>query len=112
MKSLLLTLSVCASSALAWSCAWVNNNKVEQRSLCEYNDNARTCFCVKNTQTLSVFVSGNGNVKLFSTTDCTGNYATVGNGKTQDNTQWVNSISVGKAGISSSGPNGCPDYFK
>ncbi|KAF9318244.1 hypothetical protein BG000_000196 [Podila horticola] len=111
MKSLLLMLAVCASGALAESCAWVVNSNIDQRSLCQYNDNARTCFCVTNTQTISIFASGIGNVKLFSTADCTGNYATLGNGKTQENAQWVNSISVGKAGISSSGPNGCPNYY-
>ncbi|KAF9912379.1 hypothetical protein EC991_011071 [Linnemannia zychae] len=49
-------------------------------------------------------------VKLFSTTDCTGNYATVKDDVY--NAQWVNSISYGKSGIPSEGPNGCANLWK
>ena len=70
----------------------------------------RWCFCLSNTQTASIQGINGGTIKLFSGSDCTGNFATLGSNKKASNAQWVNSISFGVSG-SSRGPNGCPDYF-
>ncbi|KAG0009308.1 hypothetical protein BGZ82_004104, partial [Podila clonocystis] len=60
----------------------------------------RICFCLSKTQTAIINGQLGGDVKLFSTSDCTGNYAN--GGKITNNAQWVNSVSFGKSGISSS----------
>ncbi|KAF9213581.1 hypothetical protein CPC16_006158 [Podila verticillata] len=60
----------------------------------------RWCYCLSKTQTSKIDGRSAGDVKLFSTTDCTGNYAT-GTGKVTSNAQWVNSVSFGKGGIPS-----------
>ena len=71
----------------------------------------RSCFCLKNTQTAKIKNVDVGDVKLFSTNDCTGNYATIAKGSTQANTQWVNSFSFGDSGKPSvvADPH-CPKY--
>ncbi|KAK5797252.1 hypothetical protein F5H01DRAFT_123894 [Linnemannia elongata] len=71
----------------------------------------RTCICLKNTQSAKIYNKDGGDVKLFSTSDCTGNFSPLVVGKTQSNAQWVNSLSIGKSGIPSSGPLTCPNYF-
>ncbi|KAG0071450.1 hypothetical protein BGZ89_010576, partial [Linnemannia elongata] len=72
----------------------------------------RICYCVKNTRTNVFETWPDVNVRLFSTSDCTGNFQAMGEGyDTVGNAQWVNSVSVGEAGISSSGPDGCPKYY-
>ncbi|KAG0037267.1 hypothetical protein BGZ82_002867 [Podila clonocystis] len=58
----------------------------------------RVCFCLKNTQTNKIKNEDNGDVKLFSTSDCNGNFVQLGKGKTQSNSQWVNSVSFGDSG--------------
>ncbi|KAG0084361.1 hypothetical protein BGZ93_001272 [Podila epicladia] len=59
----------------------------------------RTCFCISQTQTYLIDGDRGGDVKLFASSDCTGNYAS-GTKETR-NAQWVNSISMGKSGIPS-----------
>ncbi|KAG0012819.1 hypothetical protein BGZ81_001358, partial [Podila clonocystis] len=63
--------------------------------------------CYRLSQTLTPTINGDiaGDVKLFSTSDCTGNYAN-GSGKTTNNAQWVNSVSFGKSGIPSNWSGG------
>ncbi|KAF9189310.1 hypothetical protein BGZ51_009704 [Haplosporangium sp. Z 767] len=70
----------------------------------------RWCYCLKNTQTATIKGINGGDIKLFSKSDCTGNYSTLkGMGKIS-NAQWVNSISFGVSG-SSTGPYSCPNFF-
>ncbi|KAG0217303.1 hypothetical protein BGX33_010949 [Mortierella sp. NVP41] len=71
----------------------------------------RACYCLKNTQTAKIYNRDGGDVKLFSTTDCTGNFSKLSEGKTQSNAQWVNSMSFGASGIPSRDPASCPNYF-
>ncbi|KAF9923952.1 hypothetical protein FBU30_006001, partial [Linnemannia zychae] len=63
-------------------------------------DGARYCYCLTKTQTARLYAKGEYNVKLFSTSNCSGNYAD-GSNKITENAQWVNSISFGAAGIPS-----------
>lgn len=75
------------------------------------NDNQRTCYCLTNTQTASIRDINGGSIRVFSKSDCTGNYGTTTNGVV-DNAQWVNSISFGKGGISSQdSPWGCANFY-
>ncbi|KAG0046175.1 hypothetical protein BGZ83_008633 [Gryganskiella cystojenkinii] len=110
VKSLLL-VALCASFAVAqWAEVTVYNNAGRSNDLtCLWQN--RYCFCVSNTQTNRILNKNGGTVKIFSSTDCTGNYDTLALGKTLSNAQWVNSISIGKAGIASQGPDGCYNYF-
>ncbi|KAF9921395.1 hypothetical protein FBU30_008615 [Linnemannia zychae] len=87
------------------------NNAGRSEIIALFDDNARVCICIKNTQTAKIYNRDGGNVKLFSTSDCTGNYVTLGIVDYQYNAQWVNSFSMGKAGIPSTGPKSCPNYF-
>ncbi|KAF9923932.1 hypothetical protein FBU30_006002 [Linnemannia zychae] len=98
LKSLAL-LATLASSAFASFATLFNNDGTEFRFL-NVPDGKRYCFCLKDTQTGRIDGTYGGDVKLFSTADCSGNYAN-GSGKATDNAQWVNSISVGASGISS-----------
>ncbi|KAF9173735.1 hypothetical protein BGX21_005085 [Mortierella sp. AD011] len=109
---LLLSLAVCSGVVLAeYRINIFNNNKSKQRSI-TFPDGARFCICVKNTQTGFVQGVNGGDIKLFSSTDCTGNFAAIGTNGYAKNAQWVNSISFGQPGIPSSGPfDECPDYY-
>lgn len=68
----------------------------------------RVCHCVKNVNTHKVYPWHEGVTKLFSTTDCTGNYQTITG--MVENAEWVNSVSFGPSGISQ-GPWGCPSDY-
>ncbi|KAI8059142.1 hypothetical protein BC940DRAFT_314338 [Gongronella butleri] len=70
----------------------------------------RKCVCVKNFKTAVVENDSGGVVRMFSTSDCTGNYATLGYKQDQINAYWVNSVSFGPSGTSV-GPSGCPSRF-
>ncbi|KAF9560862.1 hypothetical protein EC968_005979 [Mortierella alpina] len=61
----------------------------------------RLCFCLRTTQTSKIKNEDCGDVKLFSTSDCEGNFVQLGRGKTQSNTEWVNSVSFGDSGKAS-----------
>lgn len=97
-KSLVL-LATLAASALAAPFALISNNDGSKSKFLDVPDGKRYCFCLTSTQTARIDGTYGGDVKLFSTSDCTGNYA---NGRTvTNNAQWVNSISLGASGISS-----------
>ncbi|KAF9542723.1 hypothetical protein EC957_001704 [Mortierella hygrophila] len=71
----------------------------------------RTCLCIKNIQSAKIRNVDVGDAKLFSTTDCTGNYSKLGKGNTQSNAQWVNSFSFGDSGKPSQVADAsCPKY--
>ncbi|KAF8952610.1 hypothetical protein CPC16_006908 [Podila verticillata] len=114
-KVLFLLLALCASVALAASPFFAdirNNDGSKVFRFKVYGDNNRGCWCVKNTQTGSITGVNGGNIKLFSTSDCTGNYQTLGSNSKASNTQWVNSFSMGASGVSSSDPQGyCPNWY-
>jgi hypothetical protein len=61
----------------------------------------RKCLCLQGTTTSQIGQStGSGSVKVFSTTDCTGNYEVIPENSYINNAQWVNSISYGPGGSS------------
>lgn len=97
-KSLAL-LATLAAGALAAPFVMIVNNDGSKWKFLDVPDGKRYCFCLKDTQTARIRGENGGDVKLFSTSDCTGNYAN-GN-KVTDNAQWVNSVSLGASGISS-----------
>ncbi|KAG0288897.1 hypothetical protein BGZ97_006640 [Linnemannia gamsii] len=75
----------------------------------------RTCFCLVNTQTASIKGQNGGDIKLFSSDNCNGNYQSLGPNDTAYNAQWVNSASWGKSGIPSTDGyldgQRCPNVF-
>lgn len=112
----LLLSALCAQAVLAVTCVEVRDNTgLKAARLCAATDkngpSARVCYCVKNTQTGSISTYKGNNARFFSSSDCTGNFQAVKDASWIENTQWVNSISVGKAGISSSGPDGCSKLY-
>ncbi|KAF9154351.1 hypothetical protein BG015_001194 [Linnemannia schmuckeri] len=113
VKSLVL-FALCAAVAVAnpvvYTRADVFNNSGKKYTLSVDKDN-RSCICLKNTQTAKIFNRDAADMKLFSTSDCTGNYSQLERGATRNNAQWVNSVSMGKSGVPSIGPYECPNYF-
>ncbi|KAG0309747.1 hypothetical protein BGZ97_012984 [Linnemannia gamsii] len=114
MVKTLALLALCATVAVANPIVLVKadliNNSGKTYQLQVDTDN-RSCICLKNTQTAKILNRDAADMKLFSTSDCTGNFSQLGKGKTQINAQWVNSVSMGKSGVPSIGPYGCPNYF-
>ncbi|KAG0037478.1 hypothetical protein BGZ82_002433 [Podila clonocystis] len=60
-------------------------------------------------QTARIMNYSGSDVKLFSSSDCTGNYDKVADNAY--NAQWVNSMSYGRSGISSESPDGCGNLW-
>ncbi|KAG9063434.1 hypothetical protein KI688_004317 [Linnemannia hyalina] len=114
MVKLLILFALCAAVAVAnpvvYTRADIINNSGKTHQLLVDKDN-RSCLCLKNTQTAKIINRDGADMKLFSTSDCTGNYSQLGKGKTQNNAQWINSVSMGRSGVPSIGPYGCPNYF-
>jgi len=107
---LILVSALCAQIALASYSVELKNNAGKTVYIFS-NDNQRTCYCLTNTQTASIRDANGGDIKVFSTSDCTGNYGTPSNGIV-NNAQWVNSISFGKGGIpSQNSPWGCANFY-
>ncbi|KAF9178346.1 hypothetical protein BGZ51_004753 [Haplosporangium sp. Z 767] len=106
MHKLLLLLGLCTIGAFAqtWSFSCTNNRGTTVNNPVI---GKRVCICLKTSQTAKLKNTNGGDMKLFSTTDCTGNYVQLAKGKTQNNAQWVNSASVGQSGIPSAGPFNC-----
>ncbi|KAF9921323.1 hypothetical protein FBU30_008690 [Linnemannia zychae] len=76
------------------------NNDGSKSPGIEISNSQRVCVCFRDTQTTQIDGTLGGDVKLFSTADSTGNYAS-GSEKVTCNTQWVNSVSFGASGIPS-----------
>ncbi|KAF9105259.1 hypothetical protein BGX27_009709 [Mortierella sp. AM989] len=111
-KTIVLLLALCATGALAQGQYHVDVTNSASRTITFYEyAGYRACYCLKNTQTAKIYNRDGGDVKLFSTNDCTGSYSNLGTGKTQSNAEWVNSMSLGKSGIPSRDPSSCPNYF-
>lgn len=110
-KSLVL-LALLATSALAQGDYHMDvyNSKGQRLRFYDYKGH-RSCFCLKNTQTTKIHNVDVGDAKLFSTNDCTGNFASLAKGKTRTNTEWVNSFSFGDSGRPSQvADKTCPKY--
>lgn len=109
VKSLFLLTAFLTSSAFANYYVAIWNNARKSTELMVTRDR-RSCVCLKNTQTFRIMNFSHSDVKVFSSTDCTGNYDIV----TTDiyNAQWVNSMSFGRSGIPSEGPDSCPNYLE
>ncbi|KAG0232233.1 hypothetical protein BGW42_008287, partial [Actinomortierella wolfii] len=112
MYKSILALAFLVSSAFAVGDYHIDvfNNAGQRQRFYEFKG-YRTCLCIKNVQTAKIRNVDVGDVKLFSTTDCTGNYSKLGKGKTQGNTYWVYSVSFGDSGKPSvvADPT-CPKY--
>jgi len=105
-KSTIVLLALCTASAFAttWHIQlWNNAGKTANIPI----DGQRFCVCLETTQTAKIKNTDGGVVKLFTTNDCTGNFAVLAAGATRTNAQWVNSASVGIDGIPSTGPTQC-----
>lgn len=110
----LFSAVVLAGTALAGApyAVIIKNNAGQEEILGENGDSTRVCWCLKNTQTASITGDNGGLIRAFSSSDCTGNYDTIGSNSGINNAQWVNSISFGASGVASTGPGGyCPNYF-
>ncbi|KAG0371093.1 hypothetical protein BGX24_001838 [Mortierella sp. AD032] len=112
VKSIFLLTTLFTSFAFAadlyYVAIWNNAGRSDEIAVLKTQ---RRCVCLKNTQTARILNYLGGDVKLFSKSDCTGNYATLAEDDSQYNAQWVNSVSFGKSGIPSYGPDGCPNRF-
>ncbi|KAK3830139.1 MAG: hypothetical protein JOS17DRAFT_791374 [Linnemannia elongata] len=108
--SLFLLTAFLKSFAFANYYVAILNNAHKSTELMVTRDR-RTCVCLKSTQTARILNYLGGDVKLFSKSGCTGKYATLDADASQYNAQWVNSVSFGKSGIPSYGPEGCPNRF-
>ncbi|KAI9235055.1 MAG: hypothetical protein BYD32DRAFT_463787 [Podila humilis] len=104
-----LFLSALSASALATFGVTVINDNGSGYTLYA-QDHQRLCYCLKNTQSASIRGFNGGTIKLFSTADCTGKFATLGSNDEVGSAKWVNSVSFGRSDIPSRDPPGCPDY--
>ncbi|KAG0344450.1 hypothetical protein BG004_004471 [Podila humilis] len=110
-KSIVL-LVLLASTALAQITYHMDVYNAKNKKITFYAwKGDRTCLCLKNTQTTKIGNVDVGDAKIFSSKDCTGNYVTIAKGKVRANTQWVNSMSFGAAGVPSRlADKRCPKY--
>ncbi|KAF9301501.1 hypothetical protein BGZ74_006638 [Mortierella antarctica] len=114
MHKTLILLSALCTSALAAAPYHVDirNNSGSKKFRFTMYTEERSCWCVKNVQTGSITGVNGGKIKLFSTTDCSGNYQTLEGNSKVSNTQWVNSFSYGVANVpSQERPGYCPDWY-
>ncbi|KAG0347927.1 hypothetical protein BG005_011828 [Podila minutissima] len=113
-KFLVLLLALCASVALAASPYFVEirNSNGSDRFRFNIVYEIRECICLNNTQTGSIVGDNGGTIKLYSTSDCTGKYKTIGNNGKEFGAQWVKSFSFGALVKHTSGPDDyCPNWY-
>ncbi|KAF9162435.1 hypothetical protein BGX20_001725 [Mortierella sp. AD010] len=106
-KSIVLLLVFCTIGAFAQSWSFKVTNNAGKSATLPIVGYKRFCVCLETTQTATIKNTNGGVMKLFSTDDCTGNYAVLSKRSTRSNAQWVNSVSVGVDGIPSFGPTQC-----
>ncbi|KAF9164813.1 hypothetical protein DFQ26_000993 [Actinomortierella ambigua] len=107
--TLLFLLGLC-STAFAVKCVTVTNNAGNQsKKLCVV-DQDRQCFCLSKTQTNTIKGVNGGDIKLFWSNDCKGNYKAIGPNEQISGAQWVNSVSFGASG-SSYYDGFCPNWY-
>ncbi|KAK3841518.1 MAG: hypothetical protein J3R72DRAFT_475467 [Linnemannia gamsii] len=96
LKLIVLLVALCASVVFADShVVYLENNSGGRTSIeVPYYGGERWCYCLSQTQTNKIDGRSANDVKLFSSSDCTGNYAS-GTAKITYNAQWVNSVSFG-----------------
>ncbi|KAF9935476.1 hypothetical protein BGZ75_010230 [Mortierella antarctica] len=111
VKAILLLTTLFTSAALATDYYYVAifNNAGKSEEL-QVPRTKRYCVCLRNTQTARIKNFSGSDVKIFSSSDCTGKYSQVADNAY--NAQWANSMSYGRSGISSQGPDGCPNYWE
>ncbi|KAG0079589.1 hypothetical protein BGZ92_000967, partial [Podila epicladia] len=105
MKVILLLSTLCIAQvavAQTWYSIHLYNNDGSKDTTLDFQDD-RVCYCLSETQTAKIDGTKGGDVKLFSSDDCTGKYSN-GSDKMTTNAQWVNSVSFGRSGIPSLGP--------
>ncbi|KAF9096609.1 hypothetical protein BGX29_008517 [Mortierella sp. GBA35] len=111
-KTLVLLLALSSSAFASYYADIRNNDGSKAFRFTVVAPSSRACWCVRNTQTGSIKGVNGGNIKLFSSSDCTGNYQTIESNGIAKNTQWVNSFSMGASGVPSDGPDGhCPNWY-
>ncbi|KAF9919114.1 hypothetical protein FBU30_011168 [Linnemannia zychae] len=107
-KNILLLSGLLTIGALAQTWSFdISNNAGQRASTGPISGYKRFCLCLKTSQTAQIHNTNGGVMKLFSTDDCTGNFAVLSLGSTRSNAQWVNSASVGIDGVPSFGPTQC-----
>ena len=110
---LILSAALCASivSGAAYNVI-VANDAGKTSDLYIDGASSRTCFCLTKTQTATITGQNGGDIRAFSSADCTGNFETIDSSSRLTNAQWVNSISFGASGVASVGPdNFCPNWM-
>ncbi|KAG0309746.1 hypothetical protein BGZ97_012983 [Linnemannia gamsii] len=109
LKSVLM-LALCAVISVAQAGEIHLWNSAGKR-ISLFDQPGRNCFCLENTKAVKMYNKDGINVKLFSTSDCTGNYAAFPQGRTLNNVHGINSVYIGQLGFPPSGPLTCPNYF-
>ncbi|KAF9132184.1 hypothetical protein KI688_011849 [Linnemannia hyalina] len=106
----LLSAVACASVALAEYKLQICDNTCKRVHTFKTPNNIRPCICLASTQTGTIGGIGGGDIKLFQSIDCTGNFQKIGPNAGISNAQWVNSVSFGPSGSSRS-PGTCPNWY-
>ncbi|KAF8952609.1 hypothetical protein BGZ52_005065, partial [Haplosporangium bisporale] len=110
----LVMLSALYAGALAGSPYFVDIKKNAGTEDFRFNIvyEIRDCICLNNTQAGSITGVNGGLIKLFSSSDCSGKYKTLGSNSQASNAHWVNSFSFGASGVPTSGPDDyCPNWY-
>ncbi|KAG9071358.1 hypothetical protein KI688_005569 [Linnemannia hyalina] len=111
-KSLIALFVLCTLNGALAAGDWqfqITNNAGKVYTIPAYGK--RECICLETSQTNKIKNTNGGVMKLFSTHDCTGNFAVLNKGSMRSNAQWVNSASIGKDGFPSTGPNHCDPVY-
>ncbi|KAG0021995.1 hypothetical protein BGZ82_011138, partial [Podila clonocystis] len=98
--------ALCASAIAADHFVDILNNDGSKYYRFKTYGEERGCFCIKNTQTGSITGVNGGVIRLFPTSDCTGNHQVLGTNSKAYNAQWVNSFSFGPWGYYIPGSSG------
>ncbi|KAF9090360.1 hypothetical protein BGX27_002284, partial [Mortierella sp. AM989] len=91
VKATVLMLTFCVSVAFAgpfFHRVNIQNNAGTKLYQFRALSSERLCECVKNTQTGSIQGLAGGDIKLFQSSDCTGNFQKLGSNSKLVNTQW------------------------
>ncbi|KAG0221689.1 hypothetical protein BGW42_007356, partial [Actinomortierella wolfii] len=107
----ILLLLALISTAFAYKCAIISNNDGKKSEKLCVHDADRQCFCVANVQTYKIKGVNGGDIKLFWSRDCTGNFKKLDSNSETVKAHWVNSISLGKSGIPSYYDGTCPNWY-
>ncbi|KAK3814563.1 MAG: hypothetical protein JOS17DRAFT_760787 [Linnemannia elongata] len=105
----LLSAVACASIVYAEYQVQICDNTCNRKHTFK-TTNIRPCICLASTQTGTIGGINGGDIKVFASTDCTGNYQQLKPNQGISNAQWVNSVSFGPSGSSLS-PGTCPDWY-